>query len=169
MFGPGGKAFTAAEIIGDDGEIIACDKYEKRTALISNGAKRLGLKSITCKTADATFYNKDLGKFDSVLCDVPCSGLGVIRRKPEIKYKNFEEFRELEKIQLEILNNADNYLKKGGGLFYSTCTLRKAENESIINSFLDKHACYELKYLHTYLPHIDKTDGFFCALLIKSR
>lgn len=166
---PGGKAFTAVEIIGDDGEIIACDKYEKRTALISNGAKRLGLKSITCKTADATFYNKDLGKFDSVLCDVPCSGLGVIRRKPEIKYKNFEEFKELEKIQLEILNNADNYLKKGGGLFYSTCTLRKAENESIINSFLDKHACYELKYLHTYLPHIDKTDGFFCALLIKSR
>ncbi len=166
---PGGKAFTAAEIIGDDGEIIACDKYEKRTELISNGAKRLGLKSIKCKTADATVYNKDFGMFDSVLCDVPCSGLGVIRRKPEIKYKNFEEFQGLEKIQLEILNNADNYLKVGGRLFYSTCTLRKAENEGILNSFLDKHPCYELKYHHTYLPHIDKTDGFFCALLIKSR
>lgn len=166
---PGGKAFTAAEIIGDDGEIIACDKYEKRTELINKGAKRLGLNSIKCKTADATVYNKDFGIFDSVLCDVPCSGLGVIRRKPEIKYKSFEKFKGLEEIQLKILSNADNYLKKGGRLFYSTCTLRNAENEGILNSFLDKYPHYELKYHHTYLPHIDKTDGFFCALLIKSR
>ena len=93
----------------------------------------------------------------------------MIRRKPEIKYKSFEKFKGLEEIQLKILSNADNYLKKGGRLFYSTCTLRKAENEGILNSFLDKYPHYELKYHHTYLPHIEKTDGFFCALLIKSR
>ena len=106
-----------------------------------------------------------LGEFDCVLCDVPCSGLGIIRRKPDIKYKDFEEFNNLPQIQFKILENAKKYLKSNGKLLYSTCTLRKAENEEIVNEFLANNKDFTLKYSHTFMPHIDGTDGFFCALL----
>ena len=166
---PGGKSFTMAQIMENCGEILSCDLYENRVKLISDGAKRLGIDIIKPIVNDATVYNEDLGLFDAVLCDVPCSGLGVIGRKPEIKYKPQDDFSSLEEIQKKILMNADKYLKAGGRLVYSTCTVRKNENENVVKAFLDKYKGYELKYQHTFMPHKDKTDGFYFALLYKSR
>ena len=156
-------------MIENSGEIVACDLYEKRLSLIKSGAKRLGLTNIKPMQNDATNVNENLGKFDVVLCDVLCSGLGVIRRKPEIKYKNIDEYDDITDIQSKILENATYYLKENGRILYSTCTLRKCENEGIIQGFLDKYPQYELKYQKTFMPHIDGTDGFYCALLQKSR
>ncbi len=163
---PGGKTFTMAQLMENTGELVAADLYEKRVQLVRKGAKRLGLSCIRTVVSDAT-VSSDMGSFDAILCDVPCSGLGVIRRKPEIKYKDTEDFGELESIQLKILTNAASYLKKGGRLLYSTCTVRRAENEGTVKAFLDKNTGYELQYQHTYMPHIDGTDGFYCALILK--
>ncbi len=162
---PGGKSFSSAIMMENKGEIISCDLYEHKCKLISDGAKRLGLDIIKPKVQDSTVYNKDLGEFDCILCDVLCSGLGIIRRKPEIKYKDMSEFENLPQIQIKILENAKNYLKKGGRILYSTCTLRKAENEDVVNEFLSQNKDFTLKYSHTFMPHIDGTDGFFCALI----
>ena len=168
---PGGKAFTAAQYLNNKGEIIACDMYEHRVKLIKDGAERLGLSIIKPVINDATRFNENFGKFDVVLCDVPCSGLGVIRRKPEIKYKAFdkEEYKTLIETQQAILENADKYLKPGGTLVYSTCTLKGEENEARISAFLDKYDNYDVKYNVNYMPHIDGTDGFFSAILYKKR
>lgn len=166
---PGGKTFTMAEYMENSGEIIACDIYEQRLKLIDSGADRLKIDIIDTKLNDASAINNELGTFDAILCDVPCSGLGVIRRKPEIKYKNYDAYFDITLIQHKILENAATYLKVGGRILYSTCTLRKCENEGIINTFLDKHTDYELKYQRTFMPHSDGTDGFYCALLQKSR
>ncbi len=164
---PGGKTFTMAQLMQNSGELIATDLYEKRVELVRKGAERLGLTCIKALVCDAT-QKADIGTFDAILCDVPCSGLGVIRRKPEIKYKDTEDFGELQLIQQKILSNAASYLKKGGRLLYSTCTLRSAENDEQVKAFLDKNTGYELQYQHTYMPHIDGTDGFYCALIRKS-
>ena len=166
---PGGKTFTMAQYMQNCGEIVAGDIYKPRVELIKSGAKRLGIDIIDATVHDATMLDKRLGLFDAVLCDVPCSGLGVIRRKPEIKYKNIEEYSDITDIQAKILENASLYLKPNGRILYSTCTLRKCENEAIIQGFLDKHMGFELKYQHTFMPHNDGTDGFYCALLQKSR
>ncbi len=165
---PGGKSFTAAEFMEDKGKIISCDIYKSRVELILKGAKRLCLNSVKATQNDATEFS-DLGEFDVCLCDVPCSGIGVIRRKPEIKYKPENDYKELSRIQTKIMENADKYLKVGGRLMYSTCTVRKAENENIVKEFLNKHSNYTLKLEHTFFPDIDGSDGFYCALLIKSR
>ena len=164
---PGGKSFTMAIGMENRGEIVACDLYEHRVELIKKGADRLGITIIKPTVLDALKYNWDLGTFDAVLCDVPCSGLGVLRRKPEIKYKEITDFSEIEEIQQKILNNAATYLKAGGRLLYSTCTLRAAENEKAVSEFLSKNCDFTLEYQHTFMPHTDNTDGFFCALLIK--
>ena len=118
---------------------------------------------------DATVINDTIGKFDVILCDVLCSGLGVIRRKPEIKYKDITEYEDITSIQYKILENSATYLNENGRILYSTCTLRKCENEDVIKRFLDKYPQYELKYQHVFMPHIDNSDGFYCALLQKSR
>ena len=162
---PGGKSFASAISMKNKGEIVSCDIYSRRVALIESSAKRLGLDIIKPILNDAEKFNTELGLFDCVLCDVPCSGLGIIRRKPDIKYKNFDEFDDLCEIQLRILKNAVKYLKPGGRILYSTCTLRRAENESIVNSFLMEYNNFHKMYEHTFMPHIDKTDGFYCALL----
>ena len=166
---PGGKSFTTAQYMQNTGEIISCDLYEKRVELIKKGAVRLGISNITATQNDATVYNERFGKFDAVICDVLCSGLGVIRRKPEIKYKDLEEYQDITEIQMQILETSVKYLKDDGRILYSTCTLRKCENEYIIERFLDKYPQYELKYQRTFMPHIDGSDGFYCALLVKSR
>ena len=166
---PGGKTFTMAQMMNNNGKILAFDLHEKRVNLIKKGAQRLGISIIDARVGDATLYNPDLGLFDAVLCDVPCSGFGVIGKKPEIKYKKNEIFSMLEDIQQSILENASRYVDENGRIMYSTCTLRKAENEAQVKHFLDKHADYELKYEHTFMPHIDETDGFYCALMVKSR
>lgn len=164
---PGGKSFSLALLMENKGEIISCDIYDHKCELIKKSADRLGLDIIKPIVQDGTVYNSDLGEFDCVLCDVPCSGLGIIRRKPDIKYKDFSEFDGLLPIQKAILNNAKKYVKTGGKLLYSTCTLRKAENENIVNEFLAQNSDFKLEYSHTFMPHIDGTDGFYCALLIK--
>ena len=166
---PGGKTFTMAEYMRDKGKITACDLHQKRVELIKKGAKRLGITNIKTLQNDATIINNSLGQFDVILCDVLCSGLGVIRRKPEIKYKNLGEYGDISDIQCKILENAMSNLKENGRILYSTCTLRKCENEGVIQRFLDKYPEYELKYQHTFMPHIDGSDGFYCALLQKSR
>lgn len=164
---PGGKSFTTALLMENKGEIVSCDLYEKRTNLIAKGAKRLGIGIINPHTADATVFDEKIGRFDAVLCDVPCSGLGIMRRKPDIKYKPVTDFEELEKIQSEILENAVKYLKSGGRIVYSTCTLRKNENEKQIEAFLKKYPDFKLQYIHTFMPQNDNTDGFFVAKLGK--
>lgn len=161
---PGGKSFAAAILMKNIGEIISCDIYEHKCGLIKSSAERLGIKIIKPMLCDATEFNDSLGLFDCILCDVPCSGLGIIRRKPEIKYKDFSEFEHLPNIQYKILQNAVKYLKPKGRIMYSTCTLRKAENEFVTEKFLLNNKDFSLVYKHTFLPHIDKTDGFFCAL-----
>lgn len=164
---PGGKSFTMANLMGNKGEILACDLYPHRVELIRKTAKRLGLDIIKTAVADATGYNPEFGEFDCILCDVPCSGLGVIRRKPEIKYNALPQLEELKNIQLSILKNAVKYLKKGGKLLYSTCTLRREENEKLVISFQKEYNDLCKVYEHTFMPHKDGTDGFYCALFEK--
>lgn len=168
---PGGKAYTVAETMNDKGKVLCFDIYENRVNLIIKGAQRLGLKSIEGRVGDASVFNSKLGLADKVLCDVPCSGLGIIRRKPEIKYKSEEELRDLPEIQYSILNNASQYVKCGGRLIYSTCTLSKAENEDIVAKFLDNHKEFRPADLFegescsnmTLMPHKNSSDGFFIA------
>ena len=168
---PGGKAYTVAEIMKDKGKVLCFDIYENRVNLILKGAKRLGLSSIEGRVGDASVYNADLGLADRVLCDVPCSGLGIIRRKPEIKYKNEEELAGLPVIQYSIIANASKYVRNGGRLVYSTCTLSKAENEDIVAKFLKNHSNFKVAEVFegsnstniTLMPHKNKSDGFFIA------
>ncbi|UKI16837.1 MAG: 16S rRNA (cytosine(967)-C(5))-methyltransferase RsmB [Ruminococcus sp.] len=129
---PGGKTFTMAEMMGDEGRIFACELHEKRTGLIVKGAERLGISCIEAVTNDARVYNEKLPMADRVLCDVPCSGYGVIRGKPEIRYKPLSEASRLPEIQLDILRTACRYVKDGGVLVYSTCTVNIEENERVI-------------------------------------
>lgn len=169
---PGGKAYTVAELMNDKGKVLCFDIYENRVNLIMKGAHRLGLNSIEGRVGDASIFNPDLGFADKVLCDVPCSGLGIIRRKPEIKYKSEEELRALPDIQYAIVDNASKYVKNGGGLVYSTCTLSKAENEDIVAKFLENHKDFKAAELFkdnygctnmTLMPHKNESDGFFIA------
>lgn len=164
---PGGKSFSAA-MYATEGEIISCDLYEHRAGLISKGAQRLGIKNLTARSADATELDSSLGLFDRIICDVPCSGIGVIRRKPDIKYKTQTDFGELVLVQRRILFNADNYLKSGGKLLYSTCTLNKKENRENVDAFLKEHPNYSLEQEETFYPNQDNTDGFYAVVLIKN-
>lgn len=172
---PGGKAFTLAEMMNDKGKIFAFDIHENRVNLIKNGADRLGISCIESKTGNASFYDINMPPADKILCDVPCSGLGVIRRKPEIKYKSFDEFYRLPEIQYKILENAVKYLKPGGELVYSTCTVNPAENGQVIDRFLREHKNFKgvsfLKefgkpfggYKVTLFPENFNSDGFFIS------
>lgn len=162
---PGGKTFTMAALMENTGEIVACDLYEARVGLIKQSAERLGLSIVKTVVSDASVYNEALGKFDCILCDVPCSGLGVIRRKPDIKYKTECDFKELEELQYRILCNAVKYLKPNGRILYSTCTLRRAENEKLVIRFQKEYNSFRKTHERCLMPHIDKTDGFYYALL----
>lgn len=169
---PGGKAYTAAEYMKNKGTVLCFDKYEARVDLIKKGAERLGLDIIKGSVSDALIFRNDLGKADRVLCDVPCSGTGIIRRKPEIKYKAKEALEDLPEIQYSILVNGAQYVKEGGRLIYSTCALSKEENEGVCNRFLsvnsDFSAVNPLPEISsdpfiTLMPHINSSDGFFIA------
>ena len=135
---PGGKTFTMAEMMENKGRIIACELHEKRTGLIRQGAERLGLGIVETLTNDARVHNPGLPLADRVLCDVPCSGYGVIRGKPEIRYKPLSDADGLPRVQLEILTAAAQYVKEGGLLVYSTCTVNIIENERVVEAFLEK-------------------------------
>lgn len=178
---PGGKAFTIAEAMQNTGCVRAFDIYQSRVDLIRNGAKRLGLINVYTYLSDASIFNENYGMADRVLCDVPCSGLGIIRRKPEIRFKKTADIDNLPELQYRILCNATKYLKDGGRLVYSTCTLNPKENEEVCNRFLAEHPEFEAvevlpeiprygekdKYL-TLMPHIHSTDGFFVAAFCKN-
>lgn len=165
---PGGKSFSAA-MFTKNGEIVSCDLYSHRAGLIKDGAQRLGISNLKAETADATKFNVSYGKFDRIVCDVPCSGLGVIRRKPDIKYKQQDTFEELIKIQRIILENASNYLENGGKILYSTCTLNKEENRQNIDDFLLRHKDFYLEKEETFSPDINNADGFYAAVLVKNK
>ena len=163
---PGGKTFTLAERMEDTGSLLAMDLYPHRLKLVEDGAARLGLRCIQTKANDAQIYDKSLGVFDRILCDVVCSGYGVIRRKPEIRYKDPAEGVALPQTQLAILTTSARYLAPGGRLVYSTCTLNPAENEGVVNAFLREHRelalCGEPV---TCLPEQTGGDGFFYAVV----
>ncbi len=164
---PGGKTFTAAQMMQNQGHVLAFDLHAHRVKLIADGARRLGIEVIEARTQDASVINLDLIECaDRVLCDVPCSGLGTIRRKPEIRYKDLAFIDNLPNLQYNILMNASQYLKKGGILVYSTCTLNRAENDAVCDRFLQDFPDFEkLEAYRMLMPHKDGTDGFFIARL----
>ena len=164
---PGGKSFTAAERMRDEGELVARDLHPKRAALVRQGAQRLGIECIRASAGDAGIYDPALGSFDRVLCDVPCSGFGVIRRRPEIKYKSWESVRNLPEIQYKILQTSSHYLKTGGSLVYSTCTLLPEENEQTVARFLEGNPEFTLESQRTCTGEAADTDGFFISVLKK--
>ena len=163
---PGGKAFTVAERMNNSGEVYALDLNESRVKLIKEGAERLGLDIIKAAVNDAGVYNPDLPKADRVLCDVPCSGFGIIRRKPEIRYKSLDDIKGLYGIQYNILKTSAEYLKFGGRLVYSTCTLNKNENEKIAERFIKEDKRFKLIEMKTVFPS-ENGDGFFYAVMEK--
>ena len=176
---PGGKSFAASIAMEGRGQITSCDVHAHKTGLIENGAARLGLENITARQQDATQNVSEwVDAMDVVIADVPCSGLGIIRKKPDIRYKDLSELKELPKLQMSILENQATYVKKGGVLLYSTCTVLKAENEEIVSAFLAKHDDFYTEPLDlpevfpknesgmlTLIPGEYDTDGFFICRL----
>lgn len=158
---PGGKTTHLAEIMENEGKILAFDIHEHKIKLIEANAKRLGIGIIDAQIADGTVFDERLrNTADKILCDVPCSGLGIIRRKPDIKW-NKGDTNELRDIQKKILENSAEYLKHGGEIVYSTCTIDRRENEEITSAFLKNHADFEKISEKTYYPNTDGTDGFY--------
>lgn len=172
---PGGKTTHLSEIMDNTGEIVACDKSKGKINLIKENAQRLGCKNISPMINDARVLNDDfVNKFDYVLVDAPCSGTGLYRKKPDIKWnKRIDDLKELGKIQLEILNNAKEYVKNQGLLLYSTCSLSKIENEDVIENFLSENKNFKIKKLRDkevlkLFPSVDGSDGFSICLLEKN-
>ena len=176
---PGGKSFAAAMAMEGNGSILSCDVHSHKTALIQNGADRLGLSCISVKQQDAA---EDVpqwyAQMDAVIADVPCSGYGIIRKKPDIRYKDPDTMKELPALQLRILCNQAKYVKPGGVLMYSTCTLVRRENEGVVEKFLKKNPDFFLEKLElpenfpenetgmlTLIPGEYDTDGFFICRL----
>lgn len=178
---PGGKSFAAAIAMENRGEIISCDLHPHKKKLIQAGADRLGLNIITPMTADGKAFRPEWeGAFDLVLVDAPCSGLGVIRKKPDIRYKDPEPLADLPAVQTAILDNASRYVKPGGVLLYSTCTVLSRENEGVVQTFLAAHNNYKEEAftlpapegnadsgMLTLWPHRQGTDGFFICKMRK--
>ena len=172
---PGGKTTHLAELMNNTGEIIACDKSQGKIKLIQENAKRLGVKNIETRVNDARVLNKDfIDKFDYVLVDAPCSGTGLYRKKPDIKWnKDLEDIKSLAEVQLEILDKAKDYVKDGGELLYSTCSLSKIENEDVVNKFLENNKNFKIKKLRDrevlkLFPSTDGSDGFSISLMEKN-
>lgn len=162
---PGGKAFTIAQ---SGATVYAYDIYEHRVELIKKSAQRLGLNNIITGINDALIYNANIPFADRIICDVPCSGFGIIRRKPEIRYKNLDDIKELQQIQYNILSTSSKYLKSGGVIIYSTCTLNKKENEQVVDRFLKDNKNYSLVESKTVFPTKNGGDGFFYSILKKT-
>ncbi|MDD7718961.1 MAG: 16S rRNA (cytosine(967)-C(5))-methyltransferase RsmB [Eubacteriaceae bacterium] len=162
---PGGKTLAMAEWMKNSGKIRAYDIYEHKLKLIAKESERLGISIIETGEQDGTVFCSALENWaDRVLVDGPCTGLGVVRRKPEIKYRELDDNgRGLAVKQLEILNNAAGYVKKGGYLLYSTCTINKLENDFVTNEFISSHPEYELELSRQLMPGIDETDGFYIS------
>lgn len=167
---PGGKTTYIAELMKNKGIIEAWDIHEHRTKLVEKNAKRLGINIIKTQVKDATIYDESLNeKFDKILLDVPCLGIGVIKRKPDIKWqRKVEDIKEITKTQATILENCSRYLKKGGSLVYSTCSILKEENEDIISNFLSKQTDFEIAENDVInIFQDEEKDGFFICKLHK--
>ena len=176
---PGGKSFAAAMAMEGTGSILSCDIYPHKAELIAKGAERLGLSNITAQCRDASEPNPAwLEAFDAVIADVPCSGLGIIRKKPDIRYKNLRELEALPELQSAILENQAKYVRPGGVLLYSTCTVLPRENEAVVSDFLEHHREFHREALTlpdvfpknesgmlTLIPGEYDTDGFFICRL----
>ena len=173
---PGGKSFAVASLMRDSGEIFSFDLQSSKLSLIESGAERLGIKSVKVAHRDARDPDPCLiESADRVLCDVPCSGLGILGKKADIRYKSLDTMAELPLLQYEILVASSRYLKRGGAMIYSTCTLNRAENEGVVERFLDAHPDFSLEKIElgalssdgmlTLYPHLHGTDGFFIAKL----
>lgn len=176
---PGGKSFSMAINLSNEAEMHSMDLHENRLRLVRSGAERLGITCIETHECDGRKPIEEFfGKADAVVCDVPCSGLGVIAKKPDIRYKTYAEIEKLPEVQYDILEASKNYLKDGGFIIYSTCTLRRAENQDVIEKFLKNNDDFELcptgifgddVGMVTFLPHKTGTDGFFAAKLRKKK
>ncbi len=176
---PGGKTFAAAIAMGNVGKLRSCDIHKHKLTLIQNGNHRLGLQNVLVKEQDATQLRpKWIDKMDVVLCDVPCSGLGIIRKKPDIRLKNVKDMEQLPALQLQILMTQADYVKPGGVLIYSTCTVLRRENEDVVRAFLEQRKDFCLEHLPlpealpenktgmlTLIPGEFDTDGFFISRL----
>lgn len=184
---PGGKSFLCAQMMENTGTIYSFDIHNHKVDLIKNGAKRLALTNIQAFLGDSSVLNQQLiGQAHRVLVDAPCSGLGTIAKKPEIRFKTATSIEKLPALQLQILSNGGQYVKKDGILVYSTCTINKKENEEVVDMFLHNNPQFELcdiknamkpplgqhqdrKGMVTLFPHIHQTDGFFiCKMRRKS-
>ena len=175
---PGGKSFAAAIQAGKC-EIISCDIHPHKVELLQKGAARLGIAGLCAKVQDASEQNPEwVGRMDVVIADVPCSGYGIIRKKPDIRYKDPDSMKELPQLQLAILNNQASYVKPGGILMYSTCTLVRRENEGVVEKFLKQNPDFVTEKLElpdvfpnnetgmlTLVPGEYDTDGFFICRL----
>jgi len=182
---PGGKTTYMAELMKNQGEIIAWDLHEHRIKLVDRAAQRLGIHIIQTKIKDATIYEEEYNQhFDKILLDVPCLGIGVIKRKPDIKWKRKEaDIIEITKIQEKILENCSKYLKSGGKMVYSTCSILKEENEEMIYRFIKNNPDFEIEEIYDIKENFvkkfvkrnkfiqiyqnDKTDGFFICKMRK--
>ena len=171
---PGGKTFTAAGLMENRGCVVAADLHPQRAELIARGAGRLGFSCVEARAADASRFDPALGRFDRILCDVPCSGIGVLRRKPEIRYKNPSDFADLPQLQLQILETAARYGQQGSRLVYSTCTLNPSENQQVVERFVENHPHWKPAPLPELLGEgwnitlMDtpwNCDGFFISVL----
>ena len=176
---PGGKSFAAAMETAGNAYITSCDVHDHKIGLIQKGAARLGVVKHEARLQDATeFVSEWEEAFDAIICDVPCSGYGIIRKKPDIRYKNPADMADLPELQLQILKNQARYLKKGGVLIYSTCTLIRNENEGVVEAFLNENSEFSLEPLPlpdafpqnetgmlALVPGEYDTDGFFIARL----
>ncbi len=176
---PGGKTLAAAFSMEDQGSIRSCDIHAKKLSLVHDNVQRMGIGCVETEARDAREDRAEYREaYDLVIADVPCSGLGVIRKRPEIRYKSEKEIAGLPEIQLAILNNLAGFVKPGGVLLYSTCTILNAENCGLIERFLADHmdfvpedfevgALHSTKGAYAFWPQIDGTDGFFAAKLRK--
>jgi len=177
---PGGKTAFIADLMKNEGEIVAVDKFESRLEIFNRNIERLGITNVRSVVKDALLFDEK--DFDGVVADVPCSGLGTLTKKPDIKWKkDFGDIRKLNKIQLELLSKAATLIKVGGTLIYSTCTIEPEENIGIVNKFLSKNADYQLVNLSEMfdpglidengcvqtLTSKHKMDGAFVAKLVR--
>ncbi|MCI8330201.1 MAG: 16S rRNA (cytosine(967)-C(5))-methyltransferase RsmB [Oscillibacter sp.] len=177
---PGGKSFATAIAMSDQGEILSCDLHENKLKRIQKGAERLGLTSIHTEAADGRIRRGEwVGEFDIVLVDAPCSGLGILRKKPDIRRKRAEDLFALPVVQSAILENAANYVRPGGRLLYSTCTVLPEENEEVTDAFLGMHPEFsresfvlpgpigKVEGQFTFWPHLHNTDGFYICRMMR--
>lgn len=179
---PGGKSFAAAMVTRDSGQIISCDIHAHKIPLIRKGVRRLGIRNHLAQQQDASvFVPQWEGAMDAVLVDAPCSGYGIIRKKPDIRYKDPKQMEQLPQLQLQILNNQARYVRPGGVLLYSTCTVLRRENEDVVAAFLEQNRAFFPEKLTlpevfpenttgmlTLIPGEYDTDGFFICRMRRS-